>query len=354
MKQLLVLLCGLALSANNLTMAQTVTAYPVLKGSVQQAARPYKVGAGDTLTIHVYNQAELTQPEVLVAPDGTANFNTVGNLYVAGKSIPEIQEILRTAYSEMVRDPRVTVSLGRTRPGILYVAGEVVRPGMIQMATDPKSLTGGAGGQSNGFRAELRLTNALAAAGGLLGTADLSRVTIRRAETGTEEVYDVWKLLKDGDEKQDVLLNQNDTITVPALASAASMTDDDFKILVRSSVGPGTFPVRMLGYVKRPGLYDITGISPYLASAMTRAEGYDVGANRKMVVIRRFTNNHSFTTMIVNPEKLDVALRPNDIIWVPERRTYATARFFAQIGTVLSPFTNTATSAAIINQSLTD
>jgi polysaccharide biosynthesis/export protein len=257
MKLVLVMLCGLAAIASTLctpSFAQSVTAYPVLKGSVQQAARPYKIGAGDTLSVHVYNQSELTQPEILVAPDGTANFNTVGNLYVAGKSVPEVQEMLTTAFSDLVKTPRVTVSLGRTRPGILYVAGAVIRPGMIQMATDPKSLTGGAGGQSNGFRAELRLTNALAAAGGLLGSADLSRVVIHRAETNQEETVDLWKLVKDGDNTQDVLLYQGDTIKVPELASAASMSDDDFKQLVRSSIGPGSFPVRMIGYVTKPGL----------------------------------------------------------------------------------------------------
>jgi polysaccharide biosynthesis/export protein len=347
--------------ASNVTVADPVLAPTVLptstsagsmadplKGSLQSVARPYRVGPGDVLSIHVYNQADFTQPEVAIGPDGYATFNTIGAHFVAGKTIPEIQDMVREEISELIKNPRISIGLARTKPGVLYITGAVTRPGLVQMATDPKSLTPGGGGSNNGFRAELRLANALAAAGGLMGTADLSQVQIKRAETGAIETYDLWKFVKDGDASQDVLLFQGDSIHVPEMVNAAAMSDDDFKALVRSSVGPGTFPVRIIGYVTRPGVYDIGGLTPYLNTAIARGDGYAVGANRKVVAIRRFTNSHQFTTLFVNPEKMDVALRPNDIIWVSERRVYSTGRFFATVSNVFAPFTNIATSTALV------
>jgi protein involved in polysaccharide export with SLBB domain len=347
------LLCSSLLFASLPVAAQTLTnptlSLPALKGTVQATTgRPYRVGPGDILSVQVYNQGEFTQPEVNIGPDGYATFNNVGPIYVAGKTLPEIQAILFDSISQWVKVPNVSVGLTRTRPGILYVNGAVLRPGLVQMATDPKSLTGGAGGPANGFRAELRLTNALQTAGGVMASADLSKVTIKRAETGTTETYDLWKLLREGDNTQDVLLQQGDSVIVPELENSAAMSDEDFMQLVRSSIGPGSFPIRIFGYVAKPGNYDMNGLSPYLNSALSRAEGYAAGANRKVIAIRRFTNSHNFTTLFINPEKADIALRPNDIVWVSERRVYATGRFFSTVANVFAPFTNVATSAALV------
>ena len=143
------------------------------------------------------------------------------------------------------------------------------------------------------------------------------------------------------------MLQSGDSVYIPELPRTA-MSEKDYELLLNSSVSPDVFPVRLIGEFKKPGVYDVRGQSPYLNSAIAEAGGFKQGATKKKIIIRRFTSKDTYKTMIVNPKESDVMLRPNDIIYVAERKLYKAGNFFEQINRILSPFTNTALTAGLV------
>jgi protein involved in polysaccharide export with SLBB domain len=316
----------------------------------------YRLGPGDVLSVHVLNQLEFTQPDLLVMPDGAVSFNGIGEITVSGKTLEEVTRLLEYEYGEWLKHPRVTVRVTRSRPATIYLSGAVAHPGSVQLQTDSSKSSGGGstavGSPNNSARYDLTLGNVLANAGGVLPNADLSKVEITRAYTKTTQTIDLWQYLQGGHSANDVALQPGDSIHVPMGPQTAlsALSDTDFSTLIRSSIGPGTFPVRILGQVTKPGLVPLDGLSPYLNTAITQTGGYLPGANQKVVAIRRFTSDKDFTTLFVEPNKTDITLRPNDIVYVSETGVYKTGRFAEVVGRVLAPFTNIGTTAFLFRR----
>ena len=327
-------------------LAPAPAAADALIGSVSFTESSYQIGAGDVLAFHVYHQDDLNQGNILVRSDGMASFHSMGELMVRGRSIGDVQKLLEEHLSVLVKKPIVTVTVTQTKPGTIYLSGAVKRPGMYQLSTGNQNSATGPTNSGPISRIDLRLSNILANAGGIKLSADLSQVQIKRQSPAGEMMMSVnlWKMLKHGDSSQDVMLQSGDAIHIPPLPKMA-MSDEDYDLVLNSSIGPATFPVRVLGELKKPGVYHVPGSSPYLNSAVALAEGYTAGANKKMIAIRRFTTTNDVTTLYVDPQKLDIVLRPNDIVYVSPQKIYKTGKFFENVSKILSPFTNAAFSA---------
>lgn len=311
----------------------------VLSGKIQMSvSKNYQVGPGDVLAVNVYGQSDLTQENILVRSDGMASFNGVGELDVNGKTVSEIADSLKGALSELVIDPVISISVTRTRPATIYLAGAVMKPGMFQVTTNPGL---GSIETNDGIkRFDLKISNVLSHAGGVRMDADLSRVEIQNPESGKKTVVNLWRLIKEGDSQEDVWLQSGDTIFVPSLDNQMAIHDEDYVALLRSPVGPQTFPVRVIGRVGTPGVIELKGNSPYLLSALSTAGGFGLDANKDMVAIRRFSNEGGFSTLYVNPDKMDFVLRPNDVVYVSENKVYKAGRFMDTAAKVLAPFTS--------------
>ncbi len=105
----------------------------------------------------------------------------------------------------------------------IQVKGAVTRPGGYSMAgfSDRRVAAG------NNLPTVAR---AIQQAGGSLDTANLRQVEVRRtSETGEKQVLkvDVQRILKTKDYAQDVVLQQNDQITIPAIAPTAEAGEDE-------------------------------------------------------------------------------------------------------------------------------
>ncbi|WP_421658779.1 S-layer homology domain-containing protein [Leptothermofonsia sp. ETS-13] len=110
-------------------------------------------------------------------------------------------------------------ALVRSEPAQLVtnvqISGEVSRPGRYSLAAASDERLG----QGNNLPT---LSRAIQQAGGALSSADLRQVEIhRRTDTGTTKVIrvDVWKTLRSGSLAQDVVVQQNDRIVIPASAT---------------------------------------------------------------------------------------------------------------------------------------
>ena len=157
----------------------------------------YVIGAGDSLTIRVWKNPELSVA-VPVRPDGKISVPLLDDVQAEGLTALELKEVLTRDLSEYVTNPDVTVVVEQINKAV-YVLGEVGRKGPILLSRD------------------LRVTDAISAAGGFGTFADKKRVkVIRRSENGEVEYrfnYDAYVAGKAPG--TNLLLVSGDTIVVP-------------------------------------------------------------------------------------------------------------------------------------------
>lgn len=144
-----------------------------------------------------------------VSPAGELAMPLVGAIKCNGLTVVELQDKLKTAYSQYLHDPQVTVQL-------LYTPGMVSPWGSVQV--------GGAVGHPCKVDLpqthDLTVTRALQNAGGTTAVADLTAVMITRKLPNGEKIrlkLDLNEIAKKGDPERDVVLQADDSIFVPEI-----------------------------------------------------------------------------------------------------------------------------------------
>lgn len=92
---------------------------------------------GDTVELKFYYAPELNDTQA-VRRDGKLALQLVGDVDAAGQTPSQLTETLRQRYGEHLKQPDVTVILRNSQNNRVYVSGEVIRPGLIEM---PGTLT---------------------------------------------------------------------------------------------------------------------------------------------------------------------------------------------------------------------
>ena len=176
--------------------------------SAQEANRPalqrrdgrYQLQPGDSFNISFPFTPEFNQADVPVQPDGYATLQGLGEVPAAGKTLPELRELVQTAYSKIVSPQVITVELKNFEKPYFLVGGEVERPGKFDL------------------RGDTTVTQAVAIAGGFRDTAIHSQVLLfRRVSDQWMEAkkLDLKKMLKAGNLSEDLHLRPGDMIYVP-------------------------------------------------------------------------------------------------------------------------------------------
>jgi polysaccharide biosynthesis/export protein len=141
---------------------------------------------------------------VVVQPDGYVSLSGVGDLYVAGMTVPELTEAIKAAYSKILQNPVVTVTMRDFNRPYFMALGQVGKPGKYDL------------------RGDTTLTQGLAIAGGftLTGAKTSQVLLFRQASDEWFEVkkIDAKKMLKGKDLREDVELRPGDMIFVPTNA----------------------------------------------------------------------------------------------------------------------------------------
>jgi polysaccharide export outer membrane protein len=137
---------------------------------------------------------------VTVHPDGYITLRGVGDIHVAGLTIPELTEAIRTAYGKILKDPTIAVVLKDFNKPYFTAGGQVQRPGKYEL------------------RADTTVLEAIAIAGGFNDSAKHSQVLLfRRVSHDWMEakVLDAKKMLKDKSLREDLHLEAGDMVFVP-------------------------------------------------------------------------------------------------------------------------------------------
>jgi polysaccharide biosynthesis/export protein len=125
----------------------------------------YRLGPEDVISVVVFNQDRYSRAGIVVPPSGRISLSLIpGGIFVNGKTVDEVAELITKKYDEYIIDPQVTVSLDKASSYRYSVIGDVGQPGIRLM------------------NRRLTVTEALAEAGGVLQTGDKSRVVVLRRQ----------------------------------------------------------------------------------------------------------------------------------------------------------------------------
>lgn len=159
---------------------------------------PYRIGPGDIVDITFRFTPEFND-EVVVSPDGRVELKSIGDIRVAGLSLPELQKTIAEAATEKLVRPEVIVSLKDFDRPHVFVAGEVNTPGRQDLRHATTAL------------------QAILMSGGPKDDAALGRVLLfRRIDADTAEVH-VLQLAHFGKKargENDMLLQPGDMVLV--------------------------------------------------------------------------------------------------------------------------------------------
>jgi polysaccharide export outer membrane protein len=104
-----------------------------LGAATAEVGRDYRIGPEDVLKIAVYRHPDLTQT-VVVQADGAFVFPLLGRVPAADLAPPELERRLADLLGrDFIRDPQVSVTVQEYRSQVVFVVGEVARPGLYPL-----------------------------------------------------------------------------------------------------------------------------------------------------------------------------------------------------------------------------
>lgn len=304
-------------------------------------AREYVLGPNDILNISVTNVPELSKGSIRVDHEGNISLAYIGQLKVVGLTLEQLKQVLTYHYNEYVIEPEVLINIEQAKPFIVYVSGAVRNPGSYELNTVPNQSPFISKPEAFIERKTPLLSNIIVAAGGLSYDADFEHVKVTNELDGSVIEVNLLTVINESDYASDLFLMAGDKIVVPRHPSPAAIEDEKYRLLVKSTLFQRDFPVRVIGYVRSPGLIRLSSDQEAtLNSAIARAGGYptDYGDFPDKVHISRLDNNHKLVTMKVNPMREDIAIMPNDVIYVPAKDVPLIAKMFDLVGRLINPF----------------
>lgn len=315
-------------------------AQPASSQSRKTNEDPYTLDVGDILRVN------LTLPELgggtagpgslaadglvfldryTVLSDGTLNLPWIGTVKIQGLTLPEATKLLENKYRRFIKDPLITLNVVAPRPLKVAVIGEVNRPGAYIISVISNEVTQTSLNQrtaSEGGNQWPRVSQAIQTAGGITELANLREIKLKRVAADGEELIaiDLFKFLREGDQFQDRLLRDGDTIVIP---KATQRDSAEAYEVAQSNFSPNQITVNVVGEVFRPGALTVKP-NTTLNQAVLAAGGLRGGrASSKKIDLIRLNPNGTITRRRLNmdlDQNMDEERNPrlfnNDIVVV--------------------------------------
>lgn len=178
----------------------------------------YQIGPGDLLAITVYGRPELGSGGTAAPSPSGASASTsapasarsggsrvdetgsvrlplIGSINLSGLSAAQAEERLRSSYVALVKEPWITVDVLEHRSRPLYLFGSFKKAGVVYMDRP------------------LNLLQGIALADGIDNGAALRSARLSR--NGKVQPVDIFELLSNGDQRQNIWLHPGDAIYLP-------------------------------------------------------------------------------------------------------------------------------------------
>ncbi|HYB73907.1 MAG TPA: SLBB domain-containing protein [Candidatus Sulfotelmatobacter sp.] len=280
----------------------------------------YRIGPGDVLDVVVMRGLSQDRQTVTVRSDGTVSVG-LATAKVDGATVEEAADLLQVALAQYFREPRVEVAVKE------YVSKRVTLLGAVGASPGK----GGTGVYT--LTGRNTLSEVLAKAGGPAPNADLQHVQLARAD-GSRYTINLFRLIAEGETREDPVLDAGDTVFLPILTGAAGTPAEQARVFI-------------FGEARAPGAY---AYSPnmHLSQAVAMAGGVsDSGLAESVRVIRGGLDKPeiieaNFHKLLVDGDRRqDVALQPGDIVMIPRTGIGNWNAFLAQIRPTLEFLTLT-------------
>ena len=168
---------------------------PATGGYISPSRPDYRIGNGDVLHVSVWGQDQFTR-DAVVRPDGRITLPLIPDVLASGRTVAQTESALHEELVKYVKAPLVTVSVVDSRSKVIYVTGEVLRPGAYVL-TEPTSA--------------LQL---LVRAGGGTDFAKLKKAYVLRG-TGERVPVNLKNFLKGKQLAGNISLSAGDTVVIP-------------------------------------------------------------------------------------------------------------------------------------------
>jgi polysaccharide biosynthesis/export protein len=125
----------------------------------------YRLGPEDVISVNVFAQERYSKQGIVIPPSGRIYLALIPEgIFVNGKTVDQVSELIKKRYDEYIISPQVSVSLDRAGSYRYSVIGDVAQPGIRLMTR------------------RLSVTEAIAEAGGVLQTGNKSKVYVLRKQ----------------------------------------------------------------------------------------------------------------------------------------------------------------------------
>ncbi len=182
------------------TTATAATAPVPAAAPAALATEQYRIGAGDTLHITVYQSPDLSI-DARVNEAGDISYPLLGRVNLGGLTINAAEARLAQALKkgEIVKDPQVIIVVTNVRANQVNVLGQVGKPGRFAL-----DLAG------------MRLTEVISLAGGIIAGAGSDTIVLigRRNGQAYRHEADLPKIFAPGGSNDDIVVMAGDTIWV--------------------------------------------------------------------------------------------------------------------------------------------
>ncbi len=216
--------------------------------SLQQAVVPdsYRLGPGDELEVHFWNQTQNEMLRSTVSQDGRIAFPLAGEVSVAGVVHGELRNVLLNQLRRYYTEIDLSFRILRLRTFPVFLTGEVERPGMVI---------------ANALMSPIRL---LMFQGGP-GPRGSFRSFHQIRSGKIVQTFDLYSLLMEGLVNTNVYFQPDDVLHIP-LAKRR---------------------VALLGAIRRPGIFELEE-GESLQKLLKFGGGFEGGADRSLLQVIRF------------------------------------------------------------------
>ena len=154
------------------------------------------IGPGDVLHISVWNEPQLTVTAT-VRPDGKITIPLLYEVTVSGMTPDGLQKDFTEKLARYVHKPHVTVTVQEIHSRMVFITGEVQRPGAYPLVST------------------MNVVQLVARSGGLTDFAKQKKIYVLRADKTTRIDVNYEKALKGQAPQQNIDLAPGDTVVVP-------------------------------------------------------------------------------------------------------------------------------------------
>jgi polysaccharide export outer membrane protein len=264
----------------------------------------YRLGADDVISIKVVDADEISDKAIRVGTNGSIVLPMVGRLQVGGLTAEEVERELTTRLKPFIRNPDVSVSVAEQKSQPVTITGAVRAPGVLQLQGRKTLLeilsTAGGAREDAGYR--IRITRQKE-----WGPIPLPNAAVDPSGQFSVAEVDLKEITEARNPAENILVMPNDVISVPK----------------------GEL-VYVIGDVKRSGGFVLSEKSHVsVLQALSMAAGLEKTASSKNAKILRIANASDLkrTEIAVNLKNIlagkdeDIAMRPDDILFVPGSKT---------------------------------